>query len=185
MRLIRLAILYTALVMGANVADADPALEALRDGSMKKLMFHSEPRAAADTVFVHEDGSDITLADLEGSYAVVNFWATWCAPCRHEMPSLNALQQEFGGESFQVVTIATGRNKASAIDRFFDEESITDLPKHTDPNQILARQMGVLGLPITVILDPEGREIARLRGDADWHSDSARAIVAAMLGVGG
>jgi thiol-disulfide isomerase/thioredoxin len=125
----------------------------------------------------------MTLGDLRGSYAVVNFWATWCAPCRHEMPSLNALQTEFGGDTFQVVTIATGRNKPAAIYRFFDEESIDALPKHTDPNQLLARQMGVLGLPITVVLDPEGREIARLRGDADWYSDSARAIVGAMIGA--
>jgi len=181
MRLIRSAVLYTLLAMGANTALADPALQELRDGSMKKLIFHSEPKDVSDAVFFNEDGSDMTLADLQGHYSVVNFWATWCAPCRHEMPSLNALQTEFGGETFQVVTIATGRNKAVAIDRFFDEETIDALPKHTDPKQKLARTMAVLGLPITVILDPDGKEIARLRGDADWYSDSARAIVAAMI----
>lgn len=183
MRLLRLAVLYTALALGANTALADPALEALRDGTMKKLMFHSEPKPVTDAAFLHADGSDMTLAELQGHYSVVNFWATWCAPCRHEMPSLNALQAEFGGEAFQVVTIATGRNKAAAIDRFFDEEAIDALPKHTDPNQTLARGMGVLGLPITVILDPAGQEVARLRGDADWYSDSARAIIAAMIGA--
>lgn len=182
MRLIRLAVLYTALALGANAAAADPALEALRDGSMKKLVFHAEPKPVTDVAFFHEDGSEMTLADLKGQYSVVNFWATWCAPCRHEMPSLNALQTEFGGESFQVVTIATGRNKPAGIDRFFDEENIDALPKHTDPKQTLARNMAVLGLPITVILNPEGEEIARLRGDADWYSDSARAIVGAMIG---
>lgn len=182
MRLIRLAVLYTALLLGANSAAADPALEALRDGSMKKLVFHAEPKPVTDVAFFHEDGSEMTLGDLKGQYSVVNFWATWCAPCRHEMPSLNALQTEFGGDSFQVVTIATGRNKPAGIDRFYEEENIDALPKHTDPKQALARNMAVLGLPITVILNPEGEEIARLRGDADWYSDSARAIVGAMIG---
>ncbi|MEL7114826.1 MAG: TlpA disulfide reductase family protein [Pseudomonadota bacterium] len=184
MRVLRFAVLYTALLLGANTAAADPALEALREDSMKKLIFHSEAQPVSDAVFQHADGSDMTLADLKGKYSVVNFWATWCAPCRHEMPSLNALETEFGGDAFQVVTIATGRNKPAAIDRFFEEESIDALPKHTDPKQLLARQMGILGLPITVVLDPDGNEIARLRGDADWYSDSARAIVAAMISSG-
>ncbi|WP_049641053.1 TlpA family protein disulfide reductase [Candidatus Rhodobacter oscarellae] len=185
MRLLRLAALYTALALGANASAttsfADPALEALREGGMKKLIFHAEPKPVSDAVFLHEDGSEITLADLAGKYTVLNFWATWCAPCRHEMPSLNALGNEFNGDTFQVVTIATGRNKPAAIDRFFDEAEIDVLPKHTDAKQTLARGMAVLGLPITVILDPDGQEIARLRGDADWYSDSARAIVAAMI----
>ena len=182
MRFAFAAVLYTALVMGANTVTADPALEALREGSLRKLVFHDAPRDVTDQGFFHEDGSDMTLADLQGHYSLVNFWATWCAPCRHEMPSLNALQKEFGGETFQVVTIATGRNNAAGIDRFFREESIDSLPKHTDPDQYLARGMSVLGLPMTIVLNPEGQEIACLRGDADWYSDSDRAIVGLMIG---
>ncbi len=184
MRLISTALLYTALLFGANMSAADPALEALREGSLKKLIFHSEPKAVSDAVFLHEDGTEMTLADLNGHYSLVNFWATWCAPCREEMPALNALQTELGGENFQVVTVATGRNQPAAIDRFFAEEKIDALPKHTDAKQALARSMAVLGLPISVLLDPNGNEIARLRGDAEWFSDSARAIVAALLDGG-
>ena len=101
------------------------------------------------------------------------------------MPALNALQNEFGGDAFEVVTIATGRNQPAAMRRFFDEVGVDALPLHRDPKQKLAREMAVLGLPISVILNPDGDEIARLRGDADWHSDSARAIVAAMIGAQG
>ena len=181
MRIFGTALLYTALFLGANITLANPALEALREGTLKKLVFHSEPREISDAVFLHENGSEMTLADLGGHYSLVNFWATWCAPCRHEMPALDALQQEFGGEKFQVVTIATGRNQPAAIDRFFAEEEIDSLPKHTDAKQMLARSMAVLGLPITVLLSPDGEEVARLRGDAEWYSDSARAIVAALI----
>lgn len=94
---------------------------------------------------------------------------------------LDALQTEFGGDDFEVVTVATGRNSVQGIRRFFEEVGVANLPVLLDPGQELAREMGVFGLPITVILDREGREIARLRGEADWQSDSAKAIVAALV----
>ena len=94
---------------------------------------------------------------------------------------LDALQKQFGGNDFEVLTIATGRNSPDAINRFFEEAGIQNLPRHQDPKQGLASQMGIFGLPITVLLDPEGQEIARLRGDADWSSDSAKAIVKALV----
>ncbi|MEL7092614.1 MAG: TlpA disulfide reductase family protein, partial [Pseudomonadota bacterium] len=84
-------------------------------------------------------------------------------------------------ETFEVVTIAVGRNNPAAIVKFLEEINAANLPRHQDPRQKLAADMGVFGLPITVILDPEGREIARLRGDADWASDSAKAIIATLI----
>ncbi|WP_420568336.1 TlpA family protein disulfide reductase [Thalassovita sp.] len=175
-------VLYTALALGANTSlAADAALEALRVGDMKKLNLHSDAKAIPDVVFFAEDGSEITLTDYQGKTLLVNFWATWCAPCRKEMPALAALQDEFGGEDFQVVTIATGRNPAPAMKKFFDQIGVTNLPLHRDPKQALARKMSVLGLPVTVVVTPEGQEIGRLMGDADWHSDEARAMVAALL----
>ncbi len=184
MKLAWSAALYTALALGANAALAGPApaeIEALREGTMRKLIVHATPRPTSETAFQTFDGAPLQLSDYEGQIVVLNFWATWCAPCRKEMPALDALQTEFGGPDFQVVTVATGRQAPQAITRFFDEEEITALPKHRDPQQALARDMAVLGLPITVVLDRDGQEIARLQGDAEWHSDSARAIVAALL----
>jgi len=181
-RKLRSAVLYTALAFGANAAEADTAaLEALRDGDMKKLVFHAEPQAASDTAFSDAEGGEHRLSDWQGKHVVLNCWATWCAPCRKEMPMLDALQAEFGGDSFEVVTIAAGRNSVQGIRRFFEEVGVTNLPILLDPKQELSREMGVFGLPITVILNPEGQEIARLRGEADWESDSAKAIVAALI----
>jgi thiol-disulfide isomerase/thioredoxin len=185
-RRLRSALLYTALVFGANGAAADTAaLEALREGDMQKLVFHAEPVAAGIAPFTDADGAEHRLEHWEGKVVLLNFWATWCAPCRKEMPMLDALQAEFGGEAFEVVTIATGRNSVQGIRRFFEEVGVTNLPVLLDPQQELAREMGVFGLPITVLLDAEGREIARLRGEADWQSDSAKAIVAAVIAAGG
>ncbi|PVA09365.1 thioredoxin [Pelagivirga sediminicola] len=199
MRLSRSALLYPALGLGAIVAGlflalggpADSAsdqaardysaLAAELDGDMKKLTFHAEPKAAATASFTTEDGGTATLADYKGKYVLLNFWATWCAPCRKEMPMLAELQTEFGGDDFEVLTLATGRNPVPAIEGFFDEIGVTNLPAHRDPKQAVAREMGVLGLPITVILDPVGREVARMQGDAHWSSDSAKAMIAGLI----
>ncbi|MFT5968295.1 MAG: thiol-disulfide isomerase/thioredoxin, partial [Yoonia sp.] len=178
------ALLYTALGLLANTALADVStFEALREGDMRKLNFHSDPRPASNQPFTGEDGNEMTLAAYEGQITVVNFWATWCAPCRAEMPHLSDLQTQLGSDDLSVVTIATGRNPRPAMERFFEEISVDNLPLHADPRSTLARNMGVLGLPITVILDRDGQEIARLQGDADWSSESAIAILTALRDV--
>lgn len=179
MRKILSALLYISL---ATLANAEPVnIVDLRAGDMRKLIVHSTPMPGSEVPFLGTDGADMTLATYEGKYIVLNFWATWCAPCRAEMPHLAALQTEFAGDAFEVVTIATGRNPRQAMEAFFDEIDVDNLPLHTDARQNLARSMGVLGLPVTVILDPTGNEIARLQGDADWYSESARAIIAALI----
>jgi thiol-disulfide isomerase/thioredoxin len=131
--------------------------------------------------FAALDGTEHRLSDWQGRVVVLNFWATWCAPCRVEMPMLDALQAEFGGPDFAVVPVATGRNAPEGIQRFYAEAGIRDLPVFLDPRQALAREMAVLGLPVTVILNRDGQEVGRLTGEADWHSDSARAIVAELI----
>lgn len=183
---VRDLVLYASLALCANpVLGADRAeLEALRDGTMQKLVF-SDPVAAGTAAFTAPDGSQAHLSDYRGKVLLVNFWATWCAPCRKEMPGLAQLQADFGGDGFQVLTIATGRNPDAAVKRFFSEIGVDNLPLARDPRMELSRQMGVLGLPASILIDPEGREIARLRGDADWSGASARAIVAALVGAAG
>ena len=183
MKFIAAAAVYIACALGAIPALADvEAAKALRDGDMKKLIFTSAPAVVPDTAFDLADGAGTgSLSDYRGKHVLVNFWATWCAPCRHEMPMLSALQDQFGGDAFDVVTIAVGRNNPAAIVKFLEEIGATNLPRYQDPRQKLAADMGEFGLPITEILDPEGREIARLRGDADWASDSAKAIIATLV----
>ncbi|KIN60133.1 Thiol:disulfide interchange protein [Sulfitobacter noctilucae] len=183
MRKVIFGLVYTALLAGANPAlAAGPDILPLRDGDMKKLVVHDTPESTSDAAFnLADDAGTSTLEDWRGKYVLVNFWATWCAPCRKEMPQLNALQKEFGGDDFEVLTIATGRNSPQGIIKFFKEAGVDSLPRHQDPKQALAAQMGIFGLPISVIIDPEGREIARLRGDAKWDSDSAKSIIKALI----
>lgn len=184
MKKILAAILYTGLVSLANPALADLAkAEAMREGDMKKLTFHSDAQPAGTAEFTTFDEAPMSLEQYKGKWVLLNFWATWCAPCRKEMPMLSELQTEFGGPDFDVVTIATGRNPPPAMRAFFDEIGVDNLPLYRDPQSGLAREMGVLGLPITVILNPEGQEVARMRGDADWASDNAKDILRTILGT--
>ncbi len=177
------ALSFVALNPSAEAEIRDySALENMRDGDMRKLNFHSAPKEVSQKSFITEDGGEATLGDYKGKVVLLNFWATWCAPCRHEMPMLSALQAELGGDDFEVVTLATGRNMVPAMQKFFNEIDVTNLPLHRDPKQAVAREMAVFGLPATIIMDREGREIARLQGDADWSSDNARAILLAVIG---
>ena len=183
MKLFGAAVLYTAMAVFATPAVADVVAAAqAREGDMKKLIFHTAPQSVTNAEFeLADDNGKAQLADFKGKVVLLNFWATWCAPCRKEMPALSELQDSLGGPDFEVLTIATGRNSPVGIKKFFEEAEITNLPRHQDPKQSVASQMSVFGLPITVILNADGDEIARLRGDADWASDSAKAVIKALL----
>jgi thiol-disulfide isomerase/thioredoxin len=133
-------------------------------------------------VFLDEADAEHPLSDWRGKWVVLNFWATWCAPCRTEMPMLDRLQVAM--PDIAVLPVATGRNAVEGIERFYEEAGVTALPVLRDPKSDLARSIGVMALPVTVILNPEGQEVARLIGDAHWDSDNAKAILAALVAGG-
>ncbi|MFC3570004.1 TlpA disulfide reductase family protein [Paracoccus simplex] len=173
----RWLVLYTAMILGANAGYAGEIdWQAAHDGGLAKLA-QTDPTPVPATEFTDPEGGTHSLADWKGKVVLLNFWATWCAPCREEMPSLDALQAEMGGEDFEVVAIAAGHNPPPAVKKFLDEEKIANLPVRLDPRQKLAREMGVMGMPVTVLIDRDGNEIARLIGGADWSSDAAKALI--------
>jgi thiol-disulfide isomerase/thioredoxin len=115
----------------------------------------------------------------------LNFWATWCAPCLKEMPSIDRLAAAMEGEDFAVVALATDRGSAERPRAWFDANGIETLRLYHDPKGALPREAGVTGIPMTLLLDRQGREIARFLGDAEWDSDEAKAIIAAMIAEDG
>lgn len=175
MKLLMSLILYTALGLGANTAFAinTSQFDALKTGDMRKMVWAKSDTPVSSVTYFDEAGQETDLSTYHGKTVVLNFWATWCAPCRKEMPSLSELQNELGDETFEVVTIATMRNSPSSIQSFFDKIGVQNLSQHNDPNGALSRSMGVLGLPTTLVISKSGDEIGRLLGDADWGSTDA------------
>jgi thiol-disulfide isomerase/thioredoxin len=174
------AVLY---VIGAAVIHpaASANLQALAHGQMAKLEFPKAEASAPTTPFLDEKGRSLTLADLQAPVRVINLWATWCAPCVREMPTLAKLQAAYPGH----VLVA-----AISMDKIEDREKarafIADHPPlrfFQDPKTALAfaLQPPADGFPTTVIYDRAGHERARLAGDADWNSPEARAIIEALL----
>lgn len=178
------AILYGAISLTANVVDATElsaaditSLKELRHGDMAKLIVHAAPRDRIAETFRDLHGNPVTLADYSGKVVVLNIWATWCPPCRAEMPSLDRLAGEMEGKDFAVIPLSTDRGGVERVAQFFDDIHIENLKVMHDRSGKVARQAGVLGLPVTLILDREGREIARVLGDAEWDSPEAQAIL--------
>ncbi|GHA56548.1 thioredoxin [Amylibacter ulvae] len=166
--------LYTAMLAGANPSFGQNAeltdIRAMIPADAVHFIIHNAPKPVTTAAFINADGSQIDLSQFHGQTIVLNFWATWCAPCVAEMPSLDTLQATMGSETFQVVTVAAGRNPLPMIERFFERENLTNLPKYRDPDMKFAKEMGVRGLPVTVIINPEGQEIARTKGEAIWDA---------------
>ena len=176
-RPVYLALFLGAIALPGAAEQASPVDVAAAKAAGLVRLADTFPAEVPDVAFGDLDGAEHRLSDWQGQALLVNFWATWCAPCREEMPSLDALQQAEGGEDFQVLTVAAGRNPPEAMRKFFAEEGIESLPLLTDARMELARNMGVVGLPVTVLIDRQGREVARLNGEADWASEAARALI--------
>ena len=170
-------LLYTCLVLAANAAGAGPVDPGLLTGDMAKLVM--APRAVPQAVLLDRLDAAQDLGAFKGRWVVVNFWATWCAPCREEMPSLERLQAAM--PDLAVVVVATGPNPLPAINKFVAEVGLDKVTVWRDPEAALARGMGVLGLPVTVIVNPEGEEVARLIGGAEWDTVGAQAVFTALM----
>ena len=182
------AMLYGVMALGANPAlaadlskDQIATLKEMRNGDMKKLVVHKEARPRIDETFRDKYGNAVTLADYEGKVVVLNFWATWCPPCRAEMPSIDRLSAEMGGDDVEVLALSTDRFDVERVAAFFDEIQVQNLRVLQDRKGAVARKAGVLGLPVTVILDRQGREIGRVQGEAEWDSADVKAIVTRIV----
>ena len=158
---------------------APAAAEVPRAGDMEPLVMAGDAAPLTAEVLTL-DGAPLPLADVLGErLTVLNFWATWCAPCRHEMPTLEALAAD-PPDGVEVIALSTGRDSPERIAAFAEEIGIERLALLRDPDAAAGREAAVLGLPTTLILGPDGAELARLTGTADWNGPDARAAMEAL-----
>jgi thiol-disulfide isomerase/thioredoxin len=141
----------------------------------------SKPRPAPTLAFEDAAGDPLTLEDFRGKVVVLNLWATWCGPCRKEMPSLDRLQAEYGREGLEVLPLSLDRGELDQIQAFYDEVGISNLKIYRAPTGGASRTLSACGLPTTIVLDRDGREVGRVLGPAEWDGDEALATLKALL----
>jgi thiol-disulfide isomerase/thioredoxin len=128
----------------------------------------TKPKPIPELRFVDGAGRALTLGDFRGKVVLLNIWATWCAPCREEMPALDRLQAQLGGERFQVVALSVDQQGAPIARKFYGEVGIKALALYIDPSAKAAFTLDAAGLPATLLVDRAGREIGRHLGAVKW-----------------
>lgn len=136
----------------------------------KGFIFHEAPKTVPDVSFQNEAGEATELSDFRGKVILLNIWATWCPPCRHEMPTLDRLQGKLGGPSFEVIALSIDKAGQKVVRKFFSEINVKNLSLYIDPSAEAGRALQVFGLPVTLLLNRNGQELGRLIGPAEWDA---------------
>ena len=156
----------------------------LATGALAAFLIKPERKPVPDIAFQDGQGKTLKISQWKGRVALVNLWATWCAPCRKEMPDLAKLQAELGSKDFEVVAISVDRKGVDASSAFLKETGADNLALYVEPTTTVVNELQALGLPSTLLIDREGREIGRLVGPADWASPEAQTLIKAALAEG-
>ena len=168
-------------VASAAVPAAAPSGNPLSSGEMQTFVFKKTPEAVPEFKFEDAGGAVRTLADWKGRVVLLNLWATWCAPCRKEMPALDRLQKDLGGDGFEVVALSVDRAGAVASQKFLEETKVVNLKLYVESTSKSIGTLRAAGLPTTILIDREGREVGRLAGPAEWDSADAKKLIGAVL----
>lgn len=145
------------------------------------MPLHDKPRQMLSPPFVNGKGRDLTLADFRGRVVLLNIWATWCVPCREEMPTLDALQEKLGGDDFHVLPLSIDRAGMEIVRRFYDEIGIRHLDTYLAEDIRVMAAFAVVGLPTTILIDRDGFERGRLVGPAEWDSPEVMAQIQTII----
>lgn len=175
-----LGILQSRPSWHTGAATVEPAVSSLTNF---KFTIYATPKPIAPLTFIDATGHRHTLADFRGKLVLLNVWATWCPPCREEMPTLDRLQQNMGGTDFAVVplSIDAGDGGVAQVRQFYRTAGVTHLPIFNDSTGTAAEKVGTVALPTTLLIDRDGREIGRTVGPAGWNSAEVAALIREQL----
>lgn len=174
--------LFLAFPQAGSASAASPAIiaaegqppPAAADGMLAP---RSAPRPVPDLAFVDVDAHPRRLSEFRGRVVLLNLWATWCPPCRRELPTLDHLQAILGGPGFEVVALSIDRGGLAAVTSYFDQFDVRALRVYVDASAHALSEVGSIGLPTTLLIGRDGREIARHVGPADWDRPDIVALL--------
>lgn len=186
---VALAAVYGINTIQRNAGDAACAgaaalaqrLAPLAHGEVAAFAVADQPVRLPDLAFRDAGGAERHLADWRGRTVLLNLWATWCVPCRKEMPALDRLQREMGSDTFQVVAVSVDRTGLPGAKKFLADTGAETLALYADPTARMGVALRAAGLPATLLLDRQGREIGRLLGPAEWDGEDAKRLIAAAM----
>jgi thiol-disulfide isomerase/thioredoxin len=166
------ALMLTTCAIGVTLADDFPS----------PFEVFSPPVNAPTVSFKSPDGNTLGLEQWKGRVLVLNIWATWCGPCVREIPSLDRLSKKVRDAGIDVIAVSQDKGGSEKSRSFFEINKVELLSAYSDPQGTLSQSFGVRGMPTTLILDTQGRVVARLEGEAEWDSD---AIVESLRSLAG
>lgn len=169
------------LTIGTALTIAAFTVAALVAGALFLAPASSTTAAVSELRMITEKGEERTLSGFRGKAVLLNVWATWCPPCREEMPSLDRLQRLKGGPDFEVVALSIDKDGANKVRPFFDEVGISSLQMYLDPSMTAMKTLGVVGLPTTLLIDAKGNELKRWVGPREWDVPEAVTEIEALL----
>ncbi len=169
----------------ANSAAIAANVKDLAKGELAAMVIAATPRSLPDYAFAGPDGAPVKLSAFKGKTTLLNLWATWCVPCRAEMPALDRLQEAFAGRNFEVVAVNVDTTRLERPKAFLAEAGVKSLTYYGDPKADIffeMKQSGkALGLPTTLLIGPDGCQIGLLNGPAVWDSGDAKALISRAL----
>jgi len=169
-------ILFVAAVI-ALITFAIQSDNRMRQRTESVFALYAQPRALPDIGFTDGKGQAMTLQSFRGKVILLNVWATWCPPCRKEMPTLDRLQQKLGGPDFEVIALSIDQGGTSIVRSFYDDIAIRALRIYVDKAGAAMTDLGIAAIPATLLIDREGREIGRKIGPAEWDSTEIVALI--------
>lgn len=180
----RLVTLKRTMAIAYLMAVASIATASLPGGSGPQgFMLYEDPRDLSELSFKDGNGELLTLSDFQGKTVLLNIWATWCGPCREEMPTLDTLQEALGNQVFEVVALSIDRKGIDVVKEFYQNVGIEHLRQYIDNTGMAGTKLGAVGIPTTLLIDPQGKEIGRLVGATEWDSPEMTTFLKDIIGL--
>jgi thiol-disulfide isomerase/thioredoxin len=170
-----------SIALTSPTAEEPAASPQPASGAMAAFVKKAAPAPLPDIKFQDTSGKDVTLSSFKGKTVLLNLWATWCLPCREEMPALDRLQQTLGSDKFEVVVLSLDRQGLDASRKFLDDVKAHAVKLYTDATTKQGLALKLVGMPTTILINKDGLEVGRLAGPAKWDSEDAKKLIEAAM----